>query len=295
MRAALLSDTASLRAWRDAARRAGETVGFVPTMGALHEGHLSLAREARRAAARAIVSIFVNPLQFGPGEDFERYPRNLDADLALLEGVAVDAVYAPSVADLYPAGFSTYVAQEGATEALCGASRPGHFRGVTTVVAKLFHLVEPDVAIFGQKDAQQAAIIRRMARDLSMRVEVRIAPTVREKDGLALSSRNRYLSPEERAEATVLFRALREAAGLYAQGERRAGAIVEAASEVVRRAERAEIDYVSVVHPGTIRPIGTTIKDRALVALAVKFGRTRLIDNALLPDGAPLSWLGAEE
>ena len=278
MRAALLSDTASLRAWRDAARRAGETVGFVPTMGALHEGHLSLAREARRAAARAIVSIFVNPLQFGPGEDFERYPRNLDADLALLEGVAVDAVYAPSVADLYPAGFSTYVAQEGATEALCGASRPGHFRGVTTVVAKLFHLVEPDVAIFGQKDAQQAAIIRRMTADLHMPIRIVVCPIVREADGLAMSSRNAYLSPPQREQAAGIHRALCTGRDLIAAGERRAGKVIVRMQAVLTEAGPCRPEYIAVVDPETLADVHE-VSGPVLLAIAVHIGATRLIDN----------------
>jgi pantoate--beta-alanine ligase len=263
-------------------------------MGALHEGHLSLVRASRAAANRTIVSIFVNPLQFGPSEDFEKYPRDLAGDLRALETVGADAVFAPRRESLYPPGFSTYVDQEGTTGSLCGASRPGHFRGVTTVVTKLFHLVEPDVAVFGQKDAQQGAVIRRMARDLSMRVDVRIEPTVREGDGLALSSRNRYLSPMDRAEAVVLSRSLSRAAEAFAAGERRARSIREEVLRVLSGAPRARVDYVSVVDPSTIRPI-ETITDRALVAIAVFFGTTRLIDNTLLPGDAPLSFLGAPE
>lgn len=290
----ILHDPAALRAWRDAARRAGETVGFVPTMGALHEGHLSLVRASRAAAARTIASIFVNPLQFGPSEDFDKYPRDLARDVALLATAGTDALFAPERESLYPRGFSTYVVQEGTTDALCGATRPGHFRGVTTVVTKLFNLVEPDVAFFGQKDAQQAAIVRRMARDLSMRVDVRIEPTVREPDGLAMSSRNLYLAPEERRQATVLSRALARASDAFDSGERRASAIAGAAERVVREADRARVDYVSVVDPSTIRPL-ETVSSRALVAIAVFFGKTRLIDNALLPSGSPLSCLGAPE
>jgi pantoate--beta-alanine ligase len=290
----VIEDPKQLRALRDEARKEGATVGFVPTMGALHEGHLSLARASKAATRRTLVSIFVNPLQFGPAEDFDRYPRDLPGDLRLLESLGVDAVFAPSRHVLYPPSFSTYVEQEGTTDSLCGASRPGHFRGVTTVVTKLFHLVEPDVAFFGQKDAQQAAIIRRMARDLSMRVEVRIEPTVREPDGLALSSRNRFLSPEERAQATALHRGLTRAAAAFAAGERRASALADAARDVIAAAQLARIDYVSVVHPATLRPI-ETVDDSGLLAVAVFFGKTRLIDNTLLPAFAPLSLLGAAE
>jgi pantoate--beta-alanine ligase len=267
----------TLREWR----AAGLSVGFVPTMGFLHDGHLSLVRAARARTDRTVVSIFVNPTQFGPGEDFDRYPRDPDRDRALLEAEGADLLFIPEAGEIYPAGFKTSVEVRELQDRLCGASRPGHFRGVCTVVLKLFQIVGPDLAVFGQKDAQQAVIIRRMVRDLNMEVEIDVRPTVREPDGLALSSRNSYLSAEERQAALVLFRGLELARSLAGAGERDGARIAAAVRELVGREPLARIDYVEVVDPEDLRPL-ERIMDRALVALAVYIGRTRLIDNAVI-------------
>ncbi len=257
--------------------------GFVPTMGYLHEGHLSLVRRARAENDHVAVSIFVNPTQFGPHEDYDRYPRDLERDLRLLEPLGVDLVFAPSVEEMYPSGFQTWVVVEEVSRPLEGAARPGHFRGVATVVAKLFHIVQPDRAYFGQKDAQQVAVIRRMVRDLNFPVEIVVCPTVREPDGLAMSSRNTYLSPEERRAATVLFRALQAAKARYEAGERDAERLREAMREVIGAEPLARLDYVSVADPETMQEL-SRVEGRALLSLAVYIGKTRLIDNILLPE-----------
>jgi pantoate--beta-alanine ligase len=262
-------------------RRAGRRLGLVPTMGALHGGHQSLVRAARSQCDLVAVSIFVNPLQFGPREDFGRYPRDLEKDRALLNQERVDLVFAPAAEEMYAADRSTYVVVEGLSERLCGRSRPGHFRGVATVVAKLFHIVEPDVAFFGQKDAVQAAIIRKMARDLNFDIQIVVAPIVREPDGLAMSSRNAYLSPAERRQATVLYRALLRVQSLADRGERRAAELIRAGEEVVREEPGARLEYLEVVNPDTLEP-AADVSDGALVAVAAHFGSTRLIDNILL-------------
>jgi len=258
------------------------TWGFVPTMGYLHEGHLSLVRRARAENDRVAVSIFVNPTQFGPHEDYARYPRDLERDLRLLEPLGVDLVFVPSVEEMYPPGFQTWVIVEEVSRPLEGASRPGHFRGVATVVAKLFNILQPDRAYFGQKDAQQTVVIRRMVQDLNIPVEIVICPTVREPDGLAMSSRNTYLNPEERRAATVLFRALQAAKARYEAGERDAERLREAMREVIRAEPLARIDYVSVAHPETPREL-EQVEGPALLSLAVYIGTTRLIDNIMLP------------
>jgi pantoate--beta-alanine ligase len=258
------------------------TWGFVPTMGYLHEGHLSLIRRARAENDRVAVSIFVNPTQFGPHEDYARYPRDLERDLRLLEPLGVDLVFVPSVEEMYPPGFQTWVVVEEVSRPLEGASRPGHFRGVATVVAKLFHILQPDRAYFGQKDAQQTVVIRRMVQDLNIPVEIVICPTVREPDGLAMSSRNTYLNPEERRSATVLFRALQMAKARYEAGERDAERLREAMREVIRAEPLARIDYVSVAHPETLQEL-ERVEGPALLSLAVYIGTTRLIDNLMLP------------
>ncbi len=259
------------------------TWGFVPTMGYLHEGHLSLVRRARAENDHVAVSIFVNPTQFGPHEDYSRYPRDLERDLRLLEPLGVDLVFAPSVEEMYPPGFQTWVIVEGVSRPLEGAARPGHFRGVATVVTKLFNIVQPDRAYFGQKDAQQAVVIRRMVQDLNIPVEIVVCPTVREPDGLAMSSRNTYLNPEERRAATVLFRALQAAKARYEQGERDAERLREAMREVIQAEPLARLDYVSVADPETLQELDR-VEDRALLSLAVYIGKTRLIDNILLPE-----------
>lgn len=278
----LLRDIPSVRGCVRAWKREGLRVAFVPTMGALHEGHLSLIRLARTRGARTVVSIFVNPTQFGPGEDYARYPRTEEADLAACRNAGADAVFLPEVSEMYAGGSATAVSVEGPISAgLCGASRPGHFRGVATVVAKLFHIVEPDAAVFGQKDAQQLAVIRRMVRDLDFPVEIVPAPIVREPDGLAMSSRNAYLSAEERAQASVLRRALLEAEGRVRSGEADAAAIRRAMAAVVAGAPLAELDYAEVVDAESLEPL-VRLDRPALAALAVRFGKTRLIDNTLL-------------
>lgn len=265
------------RAWR----RGVQGLGFVPTMGYLHEGHLSLVRASRRDNAHTAASIFVNPTQFGPTEDLARYPRNEERDLALLDAEGVDAVFVPSAEEMYPAGHQTHVAVEGLTQRLEGASRPTHFQGVTTVVAKLLNIVQPDRAYLGQKDAQQLAVIRRMVRDLDVPVEVVAMPIVREPDGLAMSSRNVYLSPEERKAAHVLCLAVSLADRMFDDAERDASRIREAVERAVAAEPLARIDYVSVADFETLEEL-SVIDRTALVSLAVRFGSTRLIDNTVL-------------
>jgi pantoate--beta-alanine ligase len=259
-------------------RRRGETIAFVPTMGALHVGHLSLVRRARRDADRVVVSIFVNPLQFGPREDFARYPRPIARDRALLAEEGVDLLWEPRVDDLYPVGERTRVRVEGLDEVLEGASRPGHYTGVATVVAKLLNAVAPDVLWLGQKDAQQAILIERMVRDLAMPVRVRRGPTVRERDGLACSSRNVYLDPEQRAQAVALSRGLAAARAALARGERSAAKLVAAVRREWRARPLVREDYVAVVDARSLAPV-RTVKGRVLVAVAARLGATRLIDN----------------
>lgn len=265
----------------EAWRRQGRGIGFVPTMGFLHVGHLSLIRIAKQRSDIVVVSIFVNPTQFGPKEDFKKYPRDLTRDKKLAAGAGCDVLFVPRTQDMYPQGYATYVTVEGLSKGLCGRSRPTHFRGVTTVVAKLFHIVKPHLAVFGQKDAQQAVILQRMAEDMNFDTRILVAPIVREKDGLAMSSRNVYLSTGERKQALVLSRALRKAKQMVSKGERKASVIKNAIIQLIRGAKDAVIDYVEVVHPETLEDL-TLFEDRALVALAVKFGSTRLIDNTLI-------------
>ena len=268
------------RAVREARGR-GRKVGLVPTMGALHEGHASLIRAARGETGCVVVSIFVNPAQFGPGEDLSRYPRPLEKDMELCRREGVDAVFTPSAAEMYPEGFATSVRVAGLSEKMCGAFRPGHFDGVCTVVAKLFAIVQPDVAYFGEKDAQQLAIIRRMAADLNLPPEIHGCPIVREPDGLALSSRNAYLSADERRRAPALSAALAEAKLALAAGERDAAKVAAAVRRRLEAAAGVEIQYVAVVDPDTLADLAR-IADKVLVAVAAKVGATRLIDNVLL-------------
>jgi len=253
-------------------------LGLVPTMGYLHEGHLSLVRRAREECDRVAASIFVNPTQFGPTEDLSKYPRDLDRDLSLLEAAGVDLVWTPDNETMYPPDFSTWVEVEGLTRPLEGAARPGHFRGVTTVVAKLFNVVQPQAAYFGQKDAQQAAVVRKMTRDLNFPVEIVVCPTVREADGLAMSSRNSYLSPEERKSAVVLFRALTAAREAFERGERDAESLRKVMSETLASEPRARTQYVSCADYDTLEELGT-VTGKALLSMAVFIGKTRLIDN----------------
>jgi pantoate--beta-alanine ligase len=275
-------------------RREGKRLGLVPTMGALHAGHLALVRAARAQSDVVAASIFVNPLQFGPHEDFRRYPRSFDRDLQLLQGEGTELVFAPTVEEMYPApagappGSSsatsptgTFVEVSGLSEKLEGKSRPGHFRGVTTVVNKLFHILDPAGAFFGQKDAQQTVLIRRMVRDLNLPVEVIVCPTVREPDGLAMSSRNAYLDPPQRQAATVLYRALMRVQALAGAGERHAAALAAAGREAICQEPLGRLDYLEIVHPETLDSL-SDISGGALVVVAAYFGNTRLIDNVVL-------------
>jgi pantoate--beta-alanine ligase len=264
-----------VRAWQ----REGLSVGFVPTMGALHEGHMSLLRASAAQCDRTVISIYVNPTQFAPTEDLAKYPRRLDADCTMAEGAGADLAFCPGDPVMYPEGFATYVVQEGLTGVLEGAFRPTHFRGVLTVVCKLLHAVPAERAFFGQKDFQQTVVVRRMVRDLDMPVEVRVMPTVREPDGLAMSSRNAYLRPEERRQAPCLHNALNEALRLYAGGQKHAEDLRAAMQAVIGRAPLARPDYVEVVDRETLEPVQTA-SDCAVAVLAVRLGRTRLIDNA---------------
>ena len=262
------------------ARQRGRRVGLVPTMGALHEGHMSLVRAARAKCDFVVVSIFVNPTQFGPQEDLSKYPRTLERDCALLERESVELVFVPEVEEMYPAGAVTWVTVEGLSERLCGRSRPGHFRGVTTVVAKLFHMVEPDAAFFGQKDAAQAAIIRRMVLDLAMPVEIVVCPIVREADGLALSSRNVYLTAEQRTQALGLSRALGEVEAAFHGGERNAAKLAALGRAVMAAEPDVRLDYFEIVNAEHLEPVSEA--EGALVAVAAWVGTTRLIDNVVL-------------
>ena len=263
------------------ARQAGKRLGLVPTMGALHDGHLSLVRAAKAQCDTVAVSIFVNPTQFGPTEDFTRYPRTFERDCQLLEKEGVDIVFAPSAEEVYRKDEVTWVTVEGLSEKLDGKSRPGHFRGVTTVVSKLFHIVEPDLAFFGQKDAAQVAVIRRLVRDLNMPVEIVVCPIVREPDGLAMSSRNAYLSPEERGRALVLQRSLRWVEKEFGAGERNAARLAAAAKQVLAQEPQVRLDYFEIVDPEALEPLDE-ISRPALVAVAAYVGSTRLIDNVVL-------------
>jgi len=258
-----------------------DMVGFVPTMGYLHEGHLSLVKQARIENSVVIVSIFVNPTQFGPGEDYAVYPRDPDRDFDLLQKEKTDVVFMPSVEDMYPLGFNSWVKVDGITERLEGACRPGHFQGVTTVVAKLFNIVEPTRAYFGQKDAQQAVVIKKMVADLNMNLEVVVLPTIREENGLAMSSRNIYLDPEKRKAAIILFKALTLAHQLYNEGERGAEHLRQEMVSLINKEPLAKIDYVSIADLETLEEL-STINHSALASIAVRIGSIRLIDNVRL-------------
>ena len=279
MRVARTKD--ELRHRVEAWRREGAKIGLVPTMGALHEGHLSLVRIARERGTRVVASVFVNPTQFGPTEDFNRYPRQPEKDAAMLEAAGCDLLFLPSVETLYPPGSATFVEPAGAALGLEGACRPGHFRGVTTVVLSLFNLVQADFAVFGEKDAQQLAVIRQMVRDFHLPVEIVPAPTIREADGLALSSRNAYLSALEREAATVLYRSLSAAAELIAAGERRGDEVRRHLREILDSEPSARVDYADVVDADTFSPV-ETLQGELVLPLAVRIGGARLIDNIRL-------------
>jgi pantoate--beta-alanine ligase len=275
-----------MRAASRALRGAGKGLGFVPTMGALHEGHLSLVRAARASADIVAASIFVNPTQFGPKEDLAKYPRSFERDRELLEREGVELLFAPSVEAMYPAGAVTWVTVEGLSDKLDGHSRPGHFRGVTTVVAKLFHVVEPETAFFGQKDAAQVAIIRRMVRDLNLPVEIVVCPIVRDPDGLAMSSRNAYLDPEQRKHALVLHRSLTRIQRLADAGERDAAKLLAAGRKEFSDDRNVRLDYFEIVNSDTLDPL-EDVSNGALVAVAAFVGNTRLIDNVVLKNNTP--------
>lgn len=280
----LIRDPAAMRRWASEARSRGESIAFVPTMGYLHDGHLSLMRIGRARADRLVTSVFVNPLQFGEGEDLEVYPRDEEGDLAKCESEGCDAVFFPQPDTMYPPGFQTRLVTGALTTVLCGASRPGHFDGVVTVVLKLFNLVQPHVAVFGSKDYQQLQVITRMVRDLAVPVEIVGAPIIREEGGLALSSRNAYLGPDERSQALALNQSLALAQELFAAGERDPGVILAAVRAHIQAQPLGEIDYVQLVDAEELTPLYGPLVRPAVLALAVRFGRTRLIDNRVLSE-----------
>lgn len=277
----IITTVSEMQQQADDLRKQGRTIGFVPTMGYLHEGHLSLIRTARSHADTVVVSVFVNPTQFGPNEDFASYPRDIEGDEEKAEKAGADIVFYPEAEEMYGPGFSTSVQVEGLTNRLCGASRPGHFKGVTTVVSKLFLIVKPHLAVFGQKDAQQAAVIRRMVSDLNFDISIITAPIVREHDGLAMSSRNKYLSAQERKQALALHEALVSAREMAEHGETKAEALVRHMQQRIEREPDARIDYIEIVDTGTLEPV-STVHSHALAAVAVYIGSTRLIDNCVL-------------
>lgn len=271
----------SIQEMKSLRRQCQGTVGFVPTMGYLHDGHLQLVRNAKKGNSVAVASIFVNPTQFAPNEDFNAYPRDLERDCQMLESVGADIVFVPADTEMYPQGYNTWVIVQGITQYLEGRSRPTHFQGVTTVCNKLFNIVQPDRAYFGQKDAQQALVIQKMVRELNMNLEIIVCPTVRESDGLAMSSRNIYLTPQERPAANVLYRSLMLAQDMYHQGEREAGKIKAAMAELVSKAPGANIDYISIADIETLADV-EEISGKVLVSIAARIGKPRLIDNIIL-------------
>jgi pantoate--beta-alanine ligase len=262
-------------------KRQGLSIGFVPTMGYLHEGHLALVRRVKELSDRVVVSIFVNPIQFAPGEDYQRYPRDLERDKALLEKEGVDVLFSPKAQEMYPPEFQTYVEVKELSSGLCGKYRPGHFVGVATVVLKLFNIVQPDIAVFGEKDYQQLKVIQRMVQDLNLDVKIIPHPTVREEDGLAMSSRNTYLSPGERKSAIALYKALNLAEELINQGERRVAALKEKLKEFIESYPYTKVQYIEFVHPETLKEV-ERVDEPTLLALAVFVGKARLIDNKII-------------
>lgn len=265
----------------DKFKKEGKKIAFVPTMGYFHKGHLSLMERGRKLADILVISIFVNPIQFGPGEDFREYPRDLERDLSLAEGVGVDVVFIPEAEEMYPPDYQTYLEVTGLTQHLCGLSRPSHFRGVTTVVAKLFNIVKPDIALFGLKDYQQYIVIKRMVRDLNYDIEIVGCPIIREEDGLAMSSRNTYLTLEQRKSALCLYQGIKLAERLVREGQRDAKIIVKEVIDYIESKPYTQIDYVKICHPETLDDL-EYLNDKALLALAVRVGKARLIDNTIL-------------
>jgi pantoate--beta-alanine ligase len=275
-----------IREYSRSAKKEGKTIGFVPTMGYLHDGHISLVRAAKKENDVIVMSIYVNPTQFGPDEDYDKYPRDLERDRSLADKEGVDVIFTPVSGEMYPAGYDTDVEVKGhLTETLCGRTRPGHFRGVTTVVAKLFNIVEADRAYFGQKDAQQAAVIKRMVRDLNMPVEIRVMPIVREDDGLAMSSRNAYLSKEERRQALALSRSLKRAEEMVSAGELSAGTIKSGMKNILEKEKNVRVDYTEIMDADTLQPLDK-VRGNTLIAIAAFVGGTRLIDNVLVTSNA---------
>ena len=277
----IIEQIVAMRAWSETERRQAHRIVFVPTMGSLHEGHLCLVRDAKTRGERVVVSIFINPMQFGPSEDFAKYPRDLERDRVLLENLGVDVLFHPTVAEIYPHGYQTHIEVENLSLPLCGMVRPGHFRGVATVVAKLFNIVRPHVAIFGEKDFQQLQVVRRLVRDLSMDIEIVGHPIVREADGLAMSSRNAYLTAEERQAAVCLPRVLCKAEKRVRRGETSAAALLHGVLAELSREPLAQVEYAKVCDPESLHEIDR-IQGTAVLALAVRFGRARLIDNRVL-------------
>jgi len=282
----IIKEVDKMKTYARIMKKGNKLVGFVPTMGYLHEGHLAVIRTARKQSDVVILSIFVNPIQFGPGEDFKKYPRDIRKDEELAKSCGVDILFYPDKEDMYPGGFSTYVNVEGLTDQLCGKSRPGHFRGVTTVVAKLFEIIKPDIAYFGQKDAQQALVVGKMVDDLNMDVTIKTLPTVRDDDGVAISSRNVYLSKTERKDAAVLYKSLEAAHQAVESGERNAKKLVERIRGIISTVPSAKVDYISIVDARSLKGI-SRIKGEALATLAVFVGKTRLIDNMILNTAVP--------
>lgn len=262
-------------------KQKGKKIGFVPTMGYLHEGHLSLAHQAKKDTEVVVMSIYVNPLQFGPQEDFRQYPRDIKRDIKLARLAGVDIIFVPGDKEMYPEDYNTYVEVDKLTEGLCGKSRPGHFKGVTTVVTKLFNIVQPDIAYFGQKDAQQARVIEKMVEDLNLDIKIKVMPIVRESDGLAMSSRNVYLTKKERQDALSLYQALRLAFEMIKAGERKVKKIVLRMKKSIAKGPHYRIDYIEIVDAKTLEPV-EKIKGKVLIALAVWMGKTRLIDNVIV-------------
>lgn len=277
----IIEDVNEMRRYPVQLRREGKAIGFVPTMGALHEGHLSLMRRAKAETDHVVTSIFVNPAQFGPEEDYEEYPRDMKGDMEKAASAGVDTLFTPSVSAIYPEGYGTFVEVERLSGILCGKTRPGHFRGVATVVLKLFNIVKPDRAYFGQKDYQQTVVIKKMVEDLHLDVKIVVLPTVREADGLAMSSRNQYLNTEERRSATILYRSLNEVRLLFEKGEGASEALKESIERTFRSEPDVQLEYIAVVHPETLRK-ERDVRKGTVIALAARIGKTRLIDNIIL-------------
>jgi pantoate--beta-alanine ligase len=277
----IIETMAGIQSYTVSCRKRGLRIGFVPTMGAFHDGHLTLMREARRNNDVVIASIFVNPIQFTMGEDYDRYPRRLEQDTKMADSEGVDVIFVPSVAEMYPKGFDTYVDQTDLPAKLCGAFRQGHFRGVMTIVTKLFNIIRPDTAYFGQKDYQQSLIIRRTATDLNLEVNIKVLPTVREEDGVAMSSRNIYLGPKQRKDATCLIQSLRRAEDMVNNGVSSAAKVIAEMKKIIRRVKGTRIEYIEIVNSDTLEPV-KEIKGKTLIALAVRIGKARLIDNVLV-------------